>query len=89
MQILCLDEKLFDIDDVYNFQNDRIWTPSRSEANRNGGVILRRKFSHKVMVWPGACSKGITPLLIFEEDTLNYHRYRKELLPEVRKQGLR
>ena len=34
---LFSDEKVFDIDAVYNSQNDRIWAPSRAEANKQGG----------------------------------------------------
>ena len=30
MKILFSDEKLFDIDGIYNSQNDRIWTVNRS-----------------------------------------------------------
>ena len=39
------------------------------------------------MVWLGACSKGITPLVIFEEGTLDYDRYIKEVLPVALKYG--
>jgi hypothetical protein len=38
MRILLSDEKLFDIDGVYNSQNDRVWAPSRTEANKLGGI---------------------------------------------------
>ena len=44
MRILFSDEKLFDIDGVYNVQNDRIWAPIRVEANECGGIKMKRKF---------------------------------------------
>ena len=44
MRILFSDEKLFDIDGVYNFKNDRVWAPSRVEANECGGIKMKRKF---------------------------------------------
>ena len=44
MPILFSDEKLFDIDGVYNVENDRIWAPSRVEANECGGIKMKRKF---------------------------------------------
>ena len=44
MKILFSDEKLFDIDGIYNSQNDRIWTASRVEADKRGGVKQKRKF---------------------------------------------
>ena len=64
MRILFSDEKFFDIDGVYNSQNDRVWAVDRADADEKGGIQQRRKFPQKVMVWLGACSKGITPLVI-------------------------
>ncbi|CAF5099622.1 unnamed protein product, partial [Rotaria magnacalcarata] len=46
---------MFDIDGVYNSQNDRIWAANRSEADINGGIRQKRKFPQKVMVWLGVC----------------------------------
>ena len=50
MKILFSDEKLFDIDGVYNSQNDRIWTVRRVEADKRGGVQQKQKFPEKVMI---------------------------------------
>ena len=61
LKILFSDEKMFDIDGVYNTQNDRMWAVDRADANKNGGIQRRRKFPQKVMVWLDACSKGLTP----------------------------
>ena len=44
MPILFSDEKLFDINGVYNVQNDGVWAPSRVEANECGGIKMKRKF---------------------------------------------
>ena len=44
MPILFSDEKLFDIDGVYNVQNVRVWAPSHVEANECGGIKMKRKF---------------------------------------------
>jgi hypothetical protein len=49
MRILFSDEKIFDIDGVYNSHNDRMWTPSRTVANELGGIRTERKFPQKVM----------------------------------------
>ena len=38
---LFSDEKCFDLDGIYNAQNDRIWIPSREEADK--WVQLMRK----------------------------------------------
>ncbi|CAF4699035.1 unnamed protein product, partial [Rotaria magnacalcarata] len=55
---------MFDLDGIYNSQNQRIWVASRDEADEQGGIKIRQKFPEKVMVWLGACSKGVTPLVI-------------------------
>lgn len=67
LKILFSDKKMFDIDGVYNTQNDRIWAVNRDEANQKGGVHQKKKFPEKVMVWLGVCSKGVSPLVIFEQ----------------------
>ena len=87
MNILFSDEKVFDIDGVYNSQNDRIWAVNRATADTIGGIRRKRKFLQKVMVWLGVCSKGVSPLVIFENGTLDHDRYIKEVLPVALKYG--
>ena len=82
-----LDEKFFDIDGVCNSQNDRVWAVDRTDADKKGSIKQRRKFSQKVMVWLGACSKGITPLVIFDERTVDHTVYIKKVLPVALKYG--
>ena len=73
---LFSNEKMFDIDGVFNSQNERIWTPSRADADAKGGIKQIQKFPKKVMVRLGGCSKGVSPLVIFEEGTSGtYKRY--------------
>ena len=85
--LLFSDKKMFDIDGVYNAQNDRIWAVNRTAADKNGGIQQKWKFPQKVMVWLGVCSKGITPLIIFEKGTVNHERYVNEVLPVALKYG--
>ena len=87
MKILFSDEKLFDIDGIYNSQNDRIWAVSRVEADKRGGVKQKRKFPEKVMVWLAVCSKGVSPIVIFDEGTIDHARYIREVLPVALKYG--
>uniref|UniRef100_A0A914X0E5 Transposase n=1 Tax=Plectus sambesii TaxID=2011161 RepID=A0A914X0E5_9BILA len=89
MRILFSDEKMFDIDGMYNSQNDIVWAANRAEfdADESGGKKQRRKFPTKVMVWLGACSKGVTPLVIFEKGTVDHARYIKEVLPMALRYG--
>ena len=41
------DEKMFDLDDIYNSQNDPIWTVNREKANRRGGKNSNESFLKK------------------------------------------
>jgi len=84
--ILFSDEKLFDLDGVYNRQNDRIWAATRAEADSNGGVYRRNKFPKKVMVWLGVCSKGVTNVVILQ-GSVNHQSYLKNVLPVARRCG--
>lgn len=87
MRILFSDEKWFDIDGIYNSQNDRVWAAARAEAGEKRGRKQRRKFPQKRMVWLGACPKDVTPLVIFENGTMDHARYIKEVLPVAVKYG--
>ncbi len=87
LKILFSDEKFFDIDGVYNAQNDRVWAVNRADADKKGGIKQRRKFPQKVMVWLGACSKGITPLVILDKGTVDHDCYIKKVLPVALKYG--
>ena len=78
---LFSDEKIFDIDGVYNSQNDRIWASCRADADARGGIKRKKEFLTKVMVWLGTCSAGLTPLVILEKTSVNHEVYIKEVLP--------
>ena len=84
---LFSDENFFDIDGVYNSQNDRIWAPSRADADSRGGIKRKRKFPTKVTVWLGACSTGLTPLVILDKTSVNHEVYIKDVLPVALKFG--
>ena len=87
MNILFSDEKMFDIVGVYNSHNDRIWVINRAAADAKAGIRRKCKFPQKVMVWLGVCSKGVSPLVTFESDTLDHDQYIKEMLPVALKYG--
>ena len=50
LRTLFFDEKMFDLDGMYNAQNDRIWAGNCEEADKRGGVQQKQKFPQKVMV---------------------------------------
>ncbi|CAF3958580.1 unnamed protein product, partial [Rotaria sp. Silwood1] len=60
---------------------------SRDEANEKGAIHQKKKFPQKVMVWLGVCSKGVSPLVIFEQGTVDHDRYIKEVLSVALKYG--
>ena len=87
MKILFSNEKMLDIDGVYNSQNGRIWAIDRETSNKNDGIKKKQKFPQKVMVWLDACSKGLTPLVILDKGTVDHVLYIKEVLPVALKYG--
>ena len=87
LRILFSDEKIFDLNGMYNCQNDQVWAVNRVEADKNGGVKQKQKFPQKVMVWLGVCSEGVTPLVILDNGTVNHQRYIDEVLPVALKYG--
>ncbi|CAF1074311.1 unnamed protein product [Didymodactylos carnosus] len=77
----------FDIDGVYKSPNDRIWAVNCAEANNQRGVRKRRKFPTKVMVWLGACSQSLTPLVILDEGSVDHMVHIEKVLPVAKKFG--
>ena len=87
MKILFSDEQLLDIDGIYNCQNARTWVVSLVKADKRSGVKQKRKFSKKVMVWLAVCSKGVSPIVIFYESTVDHAQYIREVLLMALKSG--
>ena len=87
MNILFSEEKIFDIDGVYDSQNDGIWVINRTAGDNKGGIRRKRKFPQKVMVWLEVCSKSVSLLVIFERSTLDHDRYIRDALPIALKYG--
>ena len=81
---------MFDIDGVYNTQNDRVWAVDRADANKNGGIQRRPKFPQKVMIWLGTRSEGITNIGDrLDEGTVDHTFYVKKLLPVALNMGMK
>ncbi|CAF1513704.1 unnamed protein product [Rotaria magnacalcarata] len=62
-------------------------TIDRADADKNGDIKQKRKFPQKVTVWLGACSKGVTPLVILNEGIVNHAVYIEKVLPDALKYG--
>ncbi|CAF3122126.1 unnamed protein product, partial [Rotaria socialis] len=74
-------EKVFDLDGIYNSQNDRVWATSREEADRKGGFREKTKYPKKVMVWLGTCADGLRTPVKLENGTMDAEVYINEVLP--------
>ncbi|CAF3391616.1 unnamed protein product, partial [Rotaria sp. Silwood2] len=61
--------------------NQRIWAASRDEADKKGGIQMKQKFPQKFMIWLGVCSKGVTPLVILDQGTVDHVEYIQKVLP--------
>ena len=72
---------------MYNSRNQHIWASSRDEADEKGGIKEKQKLPQKVRVWLGICSKGVTPLVIFDRETVDHVVYIKKVLPVALKYG--
>jgi hypothetical protein len=50
LKLSVLDEKMFDLNGMHNAQNDRIWTASRPDADKRGGLKQKRNLRQRVRV---------------------------------------
>jgi hypothetical protein len=80
MRFLFSEQKMFNIDGIYNSQNHQEWVADSQHVNREDGIRQWWKLPKKWMVWLGVCSKGITPLLLLEKWTVDHARHIKEVL---------
>ncbi|CAF4492964.1 unnamed protein product, partial [Rotaria sp. Silwood2] len=81
-KILFTDDKYFGLNGIFNRQNDRVYTPSRQEADEHGGIRQISKFTKRIMVWLGACKNGLTTPIIFAPgETLTHSNYVEVVLP--------
>jgi hypothetical protein len=66
-KILFSGEKRFEIDEIYNRQNDRIFAPSREQADESGRIHRKTKFPQGVMIWLEVCYDGVTRPVIIKD----------------------
>ena len=59
--------KFFHIDVVYNSQKEEDMGPTRTGVDARGAIKRKRKFPTKIMIWSGACSAGLPPLVILDK----------------------
>ena len=55
----------------------------RDEADEKAERKQERKFSQKVMIWLGVCSKGVRPLVILDKGTTDTFVKSCQLLSSV------
>ena len=84
--VFC-DEKLFDLDGVYNHQNDRVWATTRVDADNLGAVFKKQKFPKKVMVWLAVGANMHSRPIFFIDESVDHDLYIKKALPEALRFG--
>ena len=67
MKIVFSDEKMFDLNGIYNSENDRIWAGNRERANRRAGKKYQGKFAEKVMVGYPYVQRALRSLFCLEK----------------------
>ncbi|CAF1151578.1 unnamed protein product [Rotaria sordida] len=87
-KILFTDEKYFGLNGIFNRQNDRVYAPSRQEADEHGGIRPISKFPKRIMVLLGTCKNSLTTPIIFEPGkTLTHSNYIEVVLPHALAEG--
>ena len=87
LKILSSDEILFDIDGIYNSENEGVQALNHVDADKKGNIKQKRNFPEKVMVSLGVCSTSITPLVILNERTVDHVLCIEKVLPIALKYG--
>ena len=77
-QIVFSDEKIFDIQQAYNPQNDRIWAEEAPGTEER--VVERTQKAKSVMVWAAISARGKTPLVFVDQGTKIDRRVYMEML---------
>ena len=76
--LVFTDEKKFDIQQVVNQQNDRVWGSSTSVEGR---IVTRRQNPQSVMIWAAVTPSGRSPLVFVPSGVkLNSERYVSDIL---------
>lgn len=84
-KICFSDEKMFDADGQFNPKNDVIYADSRKSANLNGGLIRRKKYPSKVMVWCMVTWNGPSQALILPAGaSFNSKFYASKVIPIIK-----
>lgn len=79
--IVFTDEKIFNVEQSHNHQNDRSWC---TERPNNSAIVEHRQNPQSVMVWAGICASGKTPLVFVEKGVkINAEIYRRDILQAV------
>lgn len=79
--IVFTDEKLFNIEQTFNRQNDRILASSVQDANQNGRNVSRSGHPQQVMVFAGITGTGKTDLIFVDPGVkINAQVYLDDIL---------
>ncbi|CAF4444585.1 unnamed protein product [Rotaria sp. Silwood2] len=65
-KILFTDEKYFELDGIFNRQNDHVYAPCKQDADEHKGTRPTAKFPKRIMVWLAASKNALSLQIIFE-----------------------
>lgn len=66
-EILFSDEKIFNIEESYNKQNDKVYAHSSEEASARIPRVQRGHYPSSIMVWLGVSYSGLTEVFFCEK----------------------
>ena len=78
IRIVFSDEKIFDLDGIYNSQNDRIWAVNREKVNRRRGKSSKESLQKRCGYGYPYAQRVLRPLFRLKK-ALEHHRYVKEV----------
>lgn len=81
--IVFSDEKIFQIEQFVNSQNDRVYLTDRSYENLSHRLATRRQHPPQIMVWASVTADGRSPIVFIEPGVKVNAKYYQESILEV------
>ena len=73
----------------YTILKTIVRTLNKEEADKRGAIHKETSFPVKIMMWLGVCGQGLLVPMIFEDGSMDAHRYINEVLPTALELGNR
>ena len=84
VNLVFSDEKIFNVQEFVNKQNDRVWLKGKSSDNFDNRVAMRKQSPACVMVWAAVTANGRSPLVFIDQGVkVNQQVYQQKVLNDV------